>query len=129
VSNRAEADTVQAAVIAQVMEQLNRVQDPCSVAASRPMGLVDMGLIDRLDISTSGEADVYLRLTSPACYLMTYLESAVIEKVSACAEVTAVRVHPDEGLDWSPSRIAAHVRPAGPESRAKPEMSLPLGQR
>jgi metal-sulfur cluster biosynthetic enzyme len=93
----------------EVMAQLNRVQDPCSIAALRPMGLVDMGIIDRVDFTPAGEVDIYLRLTSPACYLVTFLESAVVEKVSSCAGVAAVRVHPDEGLDWSPALMAAHA--------------------
>jgi metal-sulfur cluster biosynthetic enzyme len=95
-----------------VMAALNRVQDPCSVAAKRAMGLVDMGLIDRVDIDNEGAVEVFLRLTSPACYLMPYLESESLAQVSACPGVTAVAVHPDEGLDWSPDRIAAHLRPA-----------------
>jgi metal-sulfur cluster biosynthetic enzyme len=94
-----------------VMAALNRVQDPCSVAAGRPMGLADMGLIDRVEITGDGTVDVYLRLTSPACYLMQYLEAESVAQVSACRGVTSVAVHPDEGLDWSPSRIAAHLRP------------------
>ncbi|MGY4783698.1 iron-sulfur cluster assembly protein [Rhodococcus opacus] len=93
----------------QVMASLNKVQDPCSVAAGRPMGLVDMGLVDRVDIA-DGIVDVYLRLTSPACYLMTFIESATITEVKACPTITDVHVHPDEGLDWSPTMIAPHLR-------------------
>lgn len=98
---------------ARVLKRLNLVQDPCSVAAGRPMGLVDMGLIDHVDIDSDGRVDIYLRLTSPACYLMTFLESESIEQVGDCDGVTVVRVHPDEGLDWSPSRIAPHLRGPG----------------
>jgi metal-sulfur cluster biosynthetic enzyme len=75
------------------------------------MGLVDMGLIDRIEVADDGTVEVFLRLTSPACYLVPYLETESVAKVSACSGVTAVVVHPDEGLDWSPSRIARHLRP------------------
>jgi metal-sulfur cluster biosynthetic enzyme len=94
----------------QVMAALNRVQDPCSVATGRAMGLVDMGLIDRVEIADDGAVDVFLRLTSPACYLMPYLEAESVAHVSACGGVTTVAVHPDEGLDWTPARIAEHLR-------------------
>jgi metal-sulfur cluster biosynthetic enzyme len=100
------------------MAALNRVKDPCSVAAGRAMGLVDMGLIDRVEIGDTGAVDVFLRLTSPACYLMPYLESESVARVSECDGVTAVAVHPDEGLDWSPARIAEHLRP--------PSAAIPL---
>lgn len=102
----------------QIMAALNRVHDPCSVATGRAMGLVDMGLIDRVEITDDGAVDVFLRLTSPACYLMPYLESESVTQVSTCAGVTAVAVHPDEGLDWSPDRIAEHLRP--------PSAAIPL---
>jgi metal-sulfur cluster biosynthetic enzyme len=103
-----------------IMAALNRVQDPCSVAARRAMGLVDMGLIDRVEIGNEGAVEVFLRLTSPACYLMPYLESESVAQVSACPGVTAVAVHPDEGLDWSPARIAEHLRPASATIRVVP---------
>jgi metal-sulfur cluster biosynthetic enzyme len=90
---------------AEILSRLNSVQDPCSVAASRPMGLVDMGLIRQVDIDDAGAVDVHLRLTSPVCYLVTYIEAEAVRAVSACPGVASVEVHPDEGLDWSPGLI------------------------
>lgn len=95
---------------AAVLEQLNRVVDPCSEALGRSLGLVDMGLIDRVEITDAGSVDVYLRLTSPACYLVTYMQDEAVRLVSRCDGVTSVAVHPDEGLDWSPTLVNPELR-------------------
>ncbi|MFE7157001.1 metal-sulfur cluster assembly factor [Streptomyces sp. NPDC057636] len=114
---------------AEVMERLNRVQDPCSVAAGRPMGLVDMGLIKQVDITGPGDVTVYLRLTSPACYLMTFLKRESVREVSSCVGVTSVEVHPDEGLDWSPQLIApTALRLTGREAPVPQAVDIALHQ-
>jgi len=93
-----------------VLQRLNEVLDPCSVAAGRPMGLVEMGMIAKVDISAGGQVDVHLRLTSPACYLIASIESQCVARASACAGVKDVVVHPDEGLDWSPRLMSAEIQ-------------------
>jgi metal-sulfur cluster biosynthetic enzyme len=90
----------------EIMSRLDLVKDPCSVASGRPLGLVEMGLIKEIEVDEHGAVDVHLRLTSPACYLMTFLESESTDQVSQCEGVSEVRIHPDEGLDWSPSLIS-----------------------
>jgi len=92
----------------EIMSRLDLVKDPCSVASGRPLGLVEMGLIRQVDVDKHGAVDVHLRLTSPACYLMTFLESESKDQISACEGVSEVRIHPDEGLDWSPRLISVH---------------------
>ena len=101
----------------EVMELLNEVLDPCSVAARRPMGLVEMGLVERVDLPPTGRIEVHLRLTSPACYLMTHLQDKVVAGLSALAGGPGVTVHVDEGLDWSPRLMAPHLRPADATAR------------
>jgi metal-sulfur cluster biosynthetic enzyme len=93
---------------ADVVGRLNAVLDPCSVAAGRPMGLADMGLVERVEVGEGG-VDVYLRLTSPACYLMTHIRDRIIAELDGIA-LGPVTVHVDEGLDWSPALIAPHLR-------------------
>jgi Predicted metal-sulfur cluster biosynthetic enzyme len=96
-----------------VAERLNAVLDPCSVAAGRPMGLVDMGLVERVEVRDDA-VEVYLRLTSPACYLVPHLRDRIESELADLAARSVV-VHVDEGLDWSPRLIAPHLgRPVVP---------------
>jgi metal-sulfur cluster biosynthetic enzyme len=98
----AQRDSLRAAVYV----ELDKIIDPCSSASVAPMGLAEMGLIRRVEISDTGEVDVFMRLTSPTCQMIIYMAKETIRLVSDLGGVTDVRVHPDEGLDWEPSLIA-----------------------
>jgi metal-sulfur cluster biosynthetic enzyme len=92
-------------VYAAVMACLDTIVDPCSSATVEPMSLVAMGLIRGVRISSSGEVDVDLRLTSPSCFMVAHMSRAAVTGISAIPGVSAVRVHADEGLDWTPEFI------------------------
>ena len=98
----------------QIFDLLNQVKDPCSIAARRAMGLVDMGLIEKVDITEEGVVDVFFRLTSPACYMASFLKNEAEALVLTCAGVTKANFHFDEGLDWTPDMIAPHHRARTP---------------
>jgi metal-sulfur cluster biosynthetic enzyme len=89
-----------------VYVELDKIIDPCSSASVAPLGLAEMGLIRSVEVSSPGEVDVFMRLTSPTCQMIIYMAKETIRLVSALPGVTAVRMHPDEGLDWDPSLIA-----------------------
>jgi metal-sulfur cluster biosynthetic enzyme len=89
-----------------VYVELDKIIDPCSSASVAPLGLAEMGLIRTVEISPTGEVDVFMRLTSPTCQMIIYMAKETIRLVSALPGVTDVRMHPDEGLDWDPSLIA-----------------------
>jgi metal-sulfur cluster biosynthetic enzyme len=99
----------QDALTAAVYAELDKIIDPCSSASVTPMGLVEMGLVRTVEVSGSGEVDVFLRLTSPTCQMIIYMAKETIRLVSDLPGVAAVRVHPDEGLDWDPGLIAPDV--------------------
>jgi metal-sulfur cluster biosynthetic enzyme len=94
---------------------LNSVADPCSVAVHSPMGLIDMGLVDGIEMDASGEVTIRLRLTSPSCLQVGYFANEVRERVGAVVGVTKVVVTHDLGLDWDPGMIS----PAAAEARNK----------
>jgi metal-sulfur cluster biosynthetic enzyme len=100
-------------LVAAVYAELDKIIDPCSAASVAPMGLNEMGLINRVEVSEGGDVDVFLRLTSPTCQMIIYMAKESIRLISDLPGVTGVRVHPDEGLDWDPSLIA----PAAAERR------------
>ena len=89
-----------------ILDRLDEIKDPCSAASGVPMGLGEMGLIDAVDISASGDVEVKLRLTSPFCHMIGFMTKEAIAKLEALPSVRSVSVRADNGLDWSPAMIS-----------------------
>lgn len=96
---------------------LDEIKDPCSVAASSPMGLSEMGIVKSVDIARNGQVEVELRLTSPFCEMIAYFRNEALAKIGKLPGVTAVSVTHDSGLDWEPEMIA-------PEAQARRKQRL-----
>ncbi len=107
---------------AAILERLDRVQDPCSVASGAPMGLTEMGLIGSVEIGDDGAVAVRLRLTSPFCHMIAFLQSEAQEQVGSLPGVRSVRVIGDQGLDWTPDLIS-------PQAQARRFRMLPVVSR
>jgi metal-sulfur cluster biosynthetic enzyme len=93
---------------ARIDNHLNAIGDPCSVANGSPLGLVDMGIVDEVDVDAGGVAHVALRLTSPSCYVVSYFADEIRKRVGSEPEITAVTVTTDLGLDWTPDMMSEH---------------------
>lgn len=91
---------------AAIIAQLDEIKDPCSLASGVPMGLAEMGLVDTIDISPGGDVAIRLRLTSPFCHMIGFFKTEVQRRVSALPGIVSVSLSADNGLDWSPDRIA-----------------------
>jgi metal-sulfur cluster biosynthetic enzyme len=89
---------------------LDEIKDPCSVAASTPMGLDEMGLVRSLEITADGQVTIVLRLTSPFCEMVPFMRNEAIEKIRQLPGVTGVTVEHDSGLDWDLDLIAPAAR-------------------
>jgi metal-sulfur cluster biosynthetic enzyme len=94
----------------QIVAALDQIKDPCSVATGLAMGLAEMGLIKAVRISEAGEVDIDLRLTAPFCHMINFFQEETAKLVGAIAGVVEVRLHPDNGLDWSPDFMAPEAR-------------------
>ena len=92
---------------AMVLAQLDEIEDPCSVASGTPMGLVEMGLVDSVNVSAGGLVEVNLRLTSPLCHMIGFFKVEAVRRLASLAGVTGVALHADMGLDWSSDRMSA----------------------
>jgi metal-sulfur cluster biosynthetic enzyme len=92
---------------AAILAELDAIKDPCSVASGVPLGLAEMGLVDRIEIAPGGEVAIRLRLTSPFCHMIGFFKTEVQRRVMALPGVTDVSLSADNGLDWSPERISA----------------------
>jgi metal-sulfur cluster biosynthetic enzyme len=98
---------------------LDDIKDPCSVAASIPMGLDEMGIVKSVAIADSGQVDIGLRLTSPVCEMIGYMRKEAIARIGALPGVTGVSVSHDSGLDWDHDMIA-------PEAQARRQHRLAM---
>ncbi len=90
--------------------ELNEILDPCSVGSGNPMGVEEMGLIERLELSSDGCATVSYRLTAPGCLMVGVFRSESVARLSAFSEVRRVEVTFDSGLDWSPDMLSADAQ-------------------
>jgi metal-sulfur cluster biosynthetic enzyme len=90
----------------EVRRVLDQVKDPCSVAASVPMGLDEMGIIKSVRVARDGRVEVEIRLTSPFCEMVPFFKRETLEKVGRIPGVTGVSFTHDRGWDWDPDMIA-----------------------
>jgi metal-sulfur cluster biosynthetic enzyme len=95
---------------AEVEAILNEIIDPCSAAAGLPLGLVEMGIVDRVQV-TSGEVEVMLLPTSFACVFVGLFEGEVRARLERLEWCTAVDVHVWDGDDiWDETRLSKDAK-------------------
>jgi metal-sulfur cluster biosynthetic enzyme len=97
-----------------VCERLAGIVDPCSAATARPLSIVEMGLVKDVVVN-GGEVTVRLRLTSPSCGMGWYFMQQADQRLADLPGVDRVSVTLDNGLEWTPDMMAAHVRMARAE--------------
>jgi metal-sulfur cluster biosynthetic enzyme len=90
----------------EVRRILDEIKDPCSVAASVPMGLDEMGIVKSVAIDGNGRVSVELRLTSPFCEMISFMRNEALAKIGNLPGVRSVAVTHDSGLDWDHDLIA-----------------------
>lgn len=83
---------------------LNRINDPCSIASGRPIGLIDMGLV--LGWQIEGRAlHLTFAVTFPGCTMAPHFTEAAREALLAFDEFDRVEASVDTDHVWQ--------RPAG----------------
>jgi len=97
----------------EVRRILDEIKDPCSVGFGDPMGLVEMGLVQAVDVTPTGDVTVRLRLTSPFCEMIGFFKHTAVERIRSLPSVESVTVETDSGFDWSPD----YMSPARQEQR------------
>jgi metal-sulfur cluster biosynthetic enzyme len=90
---------------AAVMTALSRVIDP-EVGIS----IVDLGLVDSLQVDSSGNVAVAVALTTPECPLVSQLGNEAAKEVIAVPGVRRVKVRMDPTLPWDPSKLSPAAR-------------------
>src|ERR1700674_1639518 len=78
----------------QVMAAINEIVDPCSAAVRVPIGIVDLGLLESVDLD-GGRVSLDLLTTTPFCMYVGLFEEEVERRVSALPWVESVQVRFD----------------------------------
>jgi metal-sulfur cluster biosynthetic enzyme len=103
----------------EALAALNEIVDPCSAAQAVPLGLVDMGLVDRLD-THAGCVRVSFVPTFPGCIYIGLFEAEIRRRLLAlpwCREVQVEIV--DGAVLWDEERMSPRGQAALAESRAR----------
>jgi metal-sulfur cluster biosynthetic enzyme len=87
-----------------VVDALDTVSDPCSVAMQSPMSLVHMGLVDAVDV-VDGVARIELLLTDPMCFFFKDILTSVRDAVTGVPGVRDVEVTLSHRELWTRDRI------------------------
>lgn len=90
---------------ASVEAALNAIVDPCSRATGRPLGLVDMGLIEGLQIGADGAVQLGIVPTSPLCMMTGVFLAEARQALAAIDGVTRIEVRLDAEHIWTPERM------------------------
>lgn len=93
-----------------VRAALNTIVDPCSRAAGAPAGLVDMGLIRRLEIRPAppGRVDVHvvIGVTEYACLIGPSFAAEARKTLSSMAGIRELVIDLDGEFDWDPQDMS-----------------------
>jgi metal-sulfur cluster biosynthetic enzyme len=108
-----------------VLERIDSIQDPCSLAQAIPIGLSEMGLVTGVRISPpvdeEGRRDVelVLRVTAPGCMYVPFMDRSIRASVGDLDEVAEISTEWEPTADWTPADIAEPARKRLAEARAR----------
>jgi metal-sulfur cluster biosynthetic enzyme len=86
---------------------LERVCDPCSLAAGAPLSVLDLGLVRAWALEEGGRLRVDMCVTGPGCTLFGHIADAVRRECAAVPGVAEVDVRFDFSVTWTPARMTA----------------------
>jgi metal-sulfur cluster biosynthetic enzyme len=115
---------------AAVLDVLNRIVDPCSRTIGHPLGLCDMGMVERVEV-TGDSIAVTLLPTFPACVFLGFFEAEVERHVLAlpwCQAVTVKFCPATTAWDESRMSPAAHAVLNRPAKSQRPALARGLAR-
>lgn len=92
-----------------LLRQLVKVVEPCSVSMGSPMSICDMGLIEDVSFD-AGTVRVVLCLTDPSCINYGKIKQYVIDVLLELEPVKAVEVTHTTSVLWTPDRVKTPPR-------------------
>lgn len=97
----------------EVMEVLEAIMDPCSLASGAPAGLVSMGLVGDVSIKEAdggAEVDVVLFLTEPGCMMGAFFQITAKQKLEMLPAIKTANIAMDYGHVWGPEQMTKEYR-------------------
>lgn len=112
----------------QIREVLSRIHDPCSVAAGRPISVLDMGLVRGWSFE-DGTLSVIFCVTFAGCTMAPHFMQAAASDLAELDGVERVETRVDTAFVWTPELMTAPARspvgePQAWRKRARPEQPL-----
>jgi metal-sulfur cluster biosynthetic enzyme len=101
---------------ASIRAALSTVFDPCSVAAGRPLSILDMGLVPGWELDGT-TLRVRFAVTNGLCTMAPHFVEAARAALMALPGIDAVESSIDASFNWSPELIDAPP----PPMRGKPQ--------
>jgi metal-sulfur cluster biosynthetic enzyme len=95
------AKTAPAVPESDVLAALHRVIDPCSQSWQRPLSIVELGLVRRIDVAQPTSVRVDISLTTPFCMALPVIVQAIEQRVGEVPGVTGVDVRVDPVVVWT----------------------------
>lgn len=90
-----------------VLDLLDTVYDPCSIASNAPLGLVEMGLVRGVEPQSDGRVLIRLTVTGPGCMMAGNIGRAVISAVEAEIGEGRAEVRFETDFVWTPDAMSA----------------------
>ena len=89
---------------------LSRIHDPCSIAAGRPISVLDMGLVRGWELDAEGVLTVTFCVTFAGCTMAPHFAQAAADDLAALPQVTRVETVIDTDFVWTPDKMKAAPR-------------------
>lgn len=113
-----------------MLAALDDIVDPCSQAAGVPVGIVEMGLVTRVEVRPvdDGGVDVAVAIgvTDPTCWMGAVFVAEALRRLHDLGGVRQVDVGVDAELDWTESHMDATARDRLARARVGRRTDLPL---
>jgi metal-sulfur cluster biosynthetic enzyme len=87
-----------------LMRQLGKVVEPCSVAMGNPASICEMGLVEDVTL-VDGTARVVLCLTDPSCINYGRIRQYITDSLMQLDAVKSVQVTQTTEVLWTPDRV------------------------
>ena len=84
---------------------LGRIHDPCSIAAGRPVSVLDMGLVRGWVLDEGGTLTVTFCVTFAGCTMAPHFAQAAAEDLAGLPGVTQVETVIDTDFVWTPEMM------------------------
>lgn len=89
----------------QIKAALDKVCDPCSIAANAPVSIIDMGLVRDWSVDDEGNVVVRMCVTSPSCDMGGHMARGAETQLAQIPGVRSAQVELDASVFWTPDEM------------------------